>query len=196
MAISYDDIIALLKANRSVRRFREEARIPADSLEAYVKAARYCASGRNLQPLRYVCVADPGVCAEIFPMLKWAGYLVDWDGPQPGERPAAYIVQTLDTDLTTGLLCDDGLQLEAITLAARADGVSSCIIKSFDAKRISDVLSLPPSLEPRYVLALGHAAEEVRIEPMKDGDVRYWRTTDGIFHVPKRPLDALIAARF
>lgn len=195
MAITSRDILALLKENRSVRRFNQESRISSEALKSFVEAAVYCASGRNMQPLRYIIVNDAETCARIFPTLKWAGYLSDWDGPEEGERPAAYLIQLLDTALTESLLCDDGLQLEAITLTARAAGISSCIIKSFDTIEISKLFDIPDNLKPRYVVALGEAAEKVVIEPMKCGDVRYWRTPDDLFHVPKRSLEEIIYSK-
>ena len=57
------------------------------------------------------------------------------------------------------------------------------------------MLNLPDGKEPRYVLALGYPAENVVIEDMSgnpDDDVKYYRTADGIHHVPKRPLSELI----
>ena len=60
---------------------------------------------------------------------------------------------------------------------------------------ISEELKLDNRFLPRYVLAIGYPAEDVRIEDMsgeKDADFKYYRTPDGIHHVPKRPLSELI----
>lgn len=180
--------------NRTVRRFRN---IPVNysNLQKLVELTRYCASGRNAQQLRYRIVSADCEKTQVFPLLKWAGYFPDWDGPEPSERPEAYLIQCLDTDLGKDVLCDDGLQLEAITLGARTLGLGSCIIKSFNAPKLAEVLELPANMLPRYVLALGYPAETVKIEDM-DGtasaDFKYYRTEDGIHHVPKRPLSELL----
>lgn len=192
MALSYDQLLQLLRDNRSTRRFRHDIPVGADALRRFADATRYCASGRNLQPLKYILVDDPQLVDRIFPTLQWAGYLTDWEGPAPDERPTAYAVQLIDTSLAESILCDDGLQLEAFTLAARAEGISSCIIKSFNIPRLSEILSIPAHLKPHYVVALGVAAEEIRLEKIKDGDFKYWRSEDGVHHVPKRPLDEII----
>lgn len=190
--MEYKELRELLRRNRSYRRFRQDERIGESMLEGLVELTRYCASGRNLQPLKYRIVCDEKECAEIFPALAWAGYLSDWDGPEEGERPSAYLVQCLDTFLTENLLCDDGLQLEAISLGAVTLGLGTCIIKSFNAVRIKEALNIGESLKPLYVLALGVPEEEVEIEPMQGGDVKYWRDENKIHHVPKRELHELL----
>lgn len=182
----------LLKEDRSIRRFDASRRLADGTLEKLVDLTRYCASGRNLQPLRYRLVLTPDDCDRLFPLLAWAGYLPDWDGPVETERPVAYLVQCLDTELAANCLCDDGLQLQAITLGARALGIGSCILKAFDLKKVADALAIDQRYQPRYVLALGYPIEKVEIEDMKDGNVRYYRTRDAIHHVPKRPLSTLI----
>ncbi len=188
---AFEMLSRLLKSDRSVRRFKEDETVTADTLSTLVNLTRYCGSGRNLQPLRYRIVTDTAEKEAIFPKLAWAGYLTDWDGPEPGERPAAYLVQCLDTSLTQNCLCDDGLQLQAITLGATAMGLGCCIIKAFNAPCVAEALALAPHLQPRYVLALGYPAEKVEIEDMTD-DYKYYRTADGIHHVPKRTLEELI----
>lgn len=192
---SFTSLLELLKRNRSVRRFDASRQIPDNQLREIIDATRYCASGRNLQPLKYSVISEPETCEAIFPLLKWAGYLTDWDGPQPDERPVAYAIQLLDKSITSALLCDDGLQLEALTLAACSMGINSCIIKSFDLPQLSRLLGLPESLEPRYVVALGYPAETVRLEEMIDDDYKYWRSADGVHHTPKRPLDEILISR-
>lgn len=185
----------LLKRNRTYRRFDASAPIERSTLVSFVELVRYTASGRNAQPLRYSIVDDKELCDKIFPALKWAGYYTDWDGPAISERPVAYLVQSLDTRLGANCLCDDGLQLEAITLGAASCGIGNCIIKSFNAQTVSEVLELPEYLKPRYVVALGYPAENVVIEDMSgeaDADFKYYRTPDGTHHVPKRPLQELL----
>ncbi len=189
----FNELRQLLEADRSVRRFEQSRPIDADTLRALVDLTRYCASGRNLQPLRYRPVYTPAECEAVFPLTAWAGYLSDWPGPDDGERPAAYLVQCLDTRLTANCLCDDGLQLQAITLGARALGIGACIIKSFKTAELAFVLTLPEHFKPLYVLALGYPAEKIVLEKMTSpDDIRYYRTADEIHHVPKRELDELI----
>ena len=190
--MEYKELKQLIERNRSYRRFKESERISGSDLENLVDLARYCASGRNLQPMKYRIVSSESECAEVFPLLAWAGYLSDWDGPAEGERPAAYLIQCLDLGLTQNPMCDDGLQLEAILLGAVAMGYGGCIIKSFNKEKLAEVLGLPEHLEPRYVLALGVPVEKVEIKPMKAGDIKYWRDTEGVHYVPKRSLKEIL----
>lgn len=193
--ITFEEIRSLLERDRSVRRFDQNSPVSREDLKNLVSLTRLCASGRNLQPLRYRIVDSREECDRLFPLLNWAGYLTEWDGPEEGERPAAYLVQCLDTELSKNLLCDDGLQLQAITLGATALGLGGCIIKSFNIPETARVLGLPTRLQPRYVLALGYPREEVRLETTDgsaDADIRYWRDSEGVHHVPKRPLSEIL----
>ena len=195
MGNKFELFTELLKKDRSYRRFDESYKIDRKILKRLVGLTRYCASGRNLQPLKYYVTNDKEKCDQIFPLLKWAGYLTEWEGPEIKERPSAYIIQCLDTELTKNYLCDDGLQLQAITLGATALGLGCCIIKSFDAVKLKKIISLAENLSPLYVLALGKPVEEVVIEDLRDSaedNIKYYRTLDGVHHVPKRSLAELL----
>lgn len=182
----------LLKEDRSVRRFHESRRISDETLVNLVELTRYCASGRNLQPLKYRICSDPEECGSIFENLKWAGYYGNWS-PAPGERPVAYLLQCLDLSLTENPLCDEGIQLQAITLGARTLGIGGCIIKSFNKNVIAEKLNIPQNMDIRYVLALGYPAEETVITDMDDnGDIKYFRDASDRQCVPKRALSDLI----
>lgn len=191
----FEALRQLLSEDRSIRRFEQSRRIGMEILTELVDLTRFCASGRNMQPLRYRIVDSEADCAMVYPLLAWAGYFKDWDGPEEGERPSAYLVQCLDTRYGSNCLCDDGLQLQALTLGARSLGIGACIIKAFNAPELKRILNLPDGIEPRYVLALGYPAEKpiiVDTDGTPDADIRYYRTPDGVHHVPKRPLSEII----
>ena len=163
----------LLLRNRSYRRFEQEVRISEEELTELVGLTCLCASARNAQALKYVIVHEEEKCAEVFPQLAWAGYLKDWDGPEEGERPAAYLIQLLDTRIVE-------------------NGWGGCIIKAFRNEDLRRLFHLPEELKINYVIALGKPKEKVVLEQMKGEDYRYWRDADGVHHVPKREAGSLI----
>lgn len=182
----------LLIKDRSYRRFDASKKVEMDTLIELISITRYVHSGRNLQPLKYRLVNSKEESDAVFPLLKWAGYYTDWDGPEEAERPVAYIIQCLDKTLADGVICDDGLQLEAISLGCVAKGMGGCIIKVFDKRKLSEVLGIPGHLDILTVYALGYPAEKAVIVPMdKDGDYKYFRDKD-VQCVPKRPIGELI----
>lgn len=191
----FDEFKKLVESNRSYRRFDGSKCIPEELLKNLVELTRYCSSGRNLQPLRYRIVHSKDECAALYPALKWAGYFTDWDGPDPNQRPVAYLVQCIDTRLANDCLCDDGLQLEAITLGAATLEIHGCIIKAFNAAMVSESLNIDDRYKPRYVLALGYPAEKVEIvdtDGTTDADIKYYRNEADTHIVPKRPLSEII----
>ncbi|MDE6371003.1 MAG: nitroreductase family protein [Duncaniella sp.] len=187
----FDELRSLLIADRTVRRYDGARRVEREELLKMVELTRYCASGANMQPLRYRVVSAEDECAHVFDQLAWAAYLKEWPGPCEAERPTGYLVQCLDTRIAKNCLCDDGLQLQAITLGATSLGLGCCIFKSFKREGLIAALGLPEHLEPRYVVAIGYPVEKVVIEPLTDS-VKYYRTPDGVHHVPKRAPEDLI----
>jgi len=187
----------LILRNRSYRRFRQDRRVPPETLRELVELARFSASAANLQPLKFLLVSSPETCSRVFPSLAWAGYLQDWDGPAEGERPAAYIVILGDTRIRRQIDCDHGIAAQSIMLGAAERGLGGCMIGSVDRERLRAELDIPEHFEILLVLALGEPAETVVLEDAEaGGDIRYWRDASGIHHVPKRPLGELIAGEF
>lgn len=183
----------LVVSLRSVRRFKESARIARDTLEGFVDLARLSASAGNLQPLKYKLITEPKDCARVFPHLRWAGYLADWDGAREGERPPAYILILRDNSIATNFLIDHGIALQTLRLAAAEKGLASCIVGTADRTSLRAALELPSNFELLIVLAVGEGLETAIVEEMSGDNVRYWRDDDGVVHVPKRRLkDVLV----
>jgi nitroreductase len=183
----------LVRKNRTVRRFDETFRVEESALRELVDLARLSPSAANLQPLKYVLSCEPDKNGLIFPCLGWAGYLKEWPGPEPGERPSAYIVILLDTDIADTVECDHGIACQSIMLGAVEKGLGGAIIAAIDRVILASVLNIPAHLKILLVLALGKPVEQVVLEEMKsDGDVKYHRDENRVHHVPKRSLDDII----
>jgi nitroreductase len=182
----------LVSSNRTYRRFDESFRIEYHILENLINLARLSASGANRQPLKYMIFNTPSDCSRIFPFTAWAGYLKEWPGPEPGERPSAYIVIVGDTSISETFGVDHGIAAQSIMLGASANGLGGCIIGSIKREGLRTELSIPEQYEILLVLALGKPVEKVVVEEIRDGDIRYWRDEQGTHHVPKRSLTELI----
>lgn len=186
-------LIDIVKRNRSYRRFYQHKPIDRKELIDLVGLARFCPTGRNLQPLKFFLSNDELLNKKIYPSLAWAGYIKDWDGPVEGERPSAYIVILEDRRISESTQWDQGIMAQTIMLGATEKGLGGCIIASVRKEDLSRTLDLPEHLKVVLVLALGYPKEEVVIEQMpENGSAVYWRDSQGVHHVPKRDLDELI----
>ncbi len=183
----------LIRSNRSFRRFDQSVAVTRQTLVDLVDLARHSASGRNLQPLKYILSSEPKSNALIFATLTWAKALKDWGGPAEGERPSAYIIVLGDTALTANFGCDHGIASQNILLGARARGLGGCMLTSIDRPRLRAALNIPDRYEILLMLAIGKPNETVIIESLgPKGNTLYWRDSQGIHHVPKRSLDEII----
>jgi nitroreductase len=178
---------------RSYRRFYEDAPISLDTLRELVDLARLSASARNGQPLKYVLSCDRAINAAIFPTLAWAGYLTDWPGPVAGERPAGYIIVLGDKAISQSFGVDHGIAMQSILLGATEKGLGGCMIGSVQREKLRQLLDIPAQYEILNVVALGKPKETVVLDPVgPDGDIKYWRDSNQVHHVPKRQLEDII----
>jgi nitroreductase len=188
-----DMIRDLIISNRSCRRFDEGFVVGRQTLEELVDLARLSASAANLQPLKYMLSCEAEMNARIFRHLAWAAYLKDWSGPAAGERPSAYIIMLGDTAISHNFGCDHGIAAQSILLGAREKGLAGCMIGLIKREELRKDLAIPNQYEILLVLALGKPREQIVIDEVgPNGDIKYWRDSAGVHHVPKRSLQELI----
>lgn len=187
----------LILKNRSYRKFFQNETISLEILKECTDLARLSPSAANLQELKYIITNDPAVNAKVYESLTWAGYLPDWDGPEHGERPAAYIIILGDTSIKKTFTVNHGIAAQSILLGAVEKGLGGCILAAVDRKALQETLSIPASFEILLVVALGKPHEEVVIESIpSDGSIKYWRDEHKRHHVPKRGLNDVIVAAY
>lgn len=187
------DLLTLVRQCRSYRQFDETYPIDRKTLWDLVTLAQYSPTGANLQPIKFWLSNSPKMNEMIFPQLAWAGALEDWDGPEEGERPSAYIIILCDTEIRKHSGVDHGIAAQSIMLGASERGLGGCMIGSIKREILRKTLNIPEQFEILLVLAFGKPVEIVVTEPLGiDDDISYYRDEDDIHHVPKRSLEELI----
>ena len=183
----------LVAKNRSYRRFYEES-ISVETLKELIALARLTPSTANSQALKYRLVYMPEENAKVFQTLNWAGALPDWDGPEEGERPSAYIVILCDQNLGKNKMTDDGIVAQTILLGAVEKGLGGCILGNVKRKELAQALGIDlERFTIDLVLALGKPKEHIVITDMpENGDTRYYRDKEQTHYVPKRSLEDFI----
>lgn len=183
----------LVEKNRSYRRFDGGHPIDLRLLRDLVALARITPSAANRQPLKFVLSCSPKWNAKINEALRWAGYLTEWGGPVPGERPTAFVVVLLDTTLAAAADMDVGIVSQTMLLGAVERGLGGCMLANVNRDVLSRTLGLPDHLKIALVIALGKPTESVVLENLSSGgSIKYYRDAAQGHHVPKRGLDELI----
>lgn len=181
----------LILSRRSIRQFRQDS-ITREILQKLVNAARLAPSGANRQPLEFVVVDEDFTKSELFPSLKWAGYITPRGNPKQGYEPTAYIIVLANTTIRAkGYEWDAGAAIENIILTAWEEGIGSCWIASIDREHVRTTFQIPENYQIDSVVALGYPAELPVMERLVDS-VEYWKDDKNQLHVPKRVLDSVI----
>lgn len=181
----------LVLKTRSYRRFYQDNKIEYEQLRSLIDTARLTSSAANRQPLRYILSNEAGKNEIIFKCLGWAGYLKDWNGPDEGEKPSAYVVLVSPKDINTAY--DEGIVSQTILLTAVEQGLGGCIFANVDRKKLQEDLELDENYVIKLVIALGCPKEKIVIEEItKNDDIKYYRDENQVHHVPKIRLDDLI----
>ena len=180
-----------IKKRRSIRCFKQTAVAHADLL-TLVDHARMSASGANMQPLKFAILDDPTLVKQVFPYVKWAGYLPDWT-PMPSEAPPAYIAVFGDTAIKNSFETDAGAAITTMMLSALDLGLSTCWLGAINRDALFRLLQFPASLQLLYLLAVGYGAQTSTPCTMEKDSCKYFFDEQGVLQVPKRALsDVLI----
>ncbi len=170
------DIKKLIKRSRSYRRFVQDYKVSNNTLTDLIKLARFSPSAGNRQPLKYIISNTKQKNSLIFPTLKWARDLTEWNGPKQGERPSAYIIILGDKGIMDSFGCDHGIAAQTILLGVAAKGLGGCMIASIDRELLKKNLKIKEQFEILLVLAIGLPKEIVILKDAPPGyDIRYYR---------------------
>ncbi|OGN88410.1 MAG: hypothetical protein A2158_02710 [Chloroflexi bacterium RBG_13_46_14] len=150
------DLLKAIMERRSVRSFQTDP-VPVDMLRRLVEAGIWAPSGGNAQTWCFIIVTD-GASIRRLKMLS-PGLL--------GNPPAVMVIcQNVAEAERKGaklgkevlMLMDSAMAAQNIMLAAYAEGLGTCIVRSFHPEGVQKLLKLPQYIEPQILISVGFPA--------------------------------------
>ena len=190
-------IIENIKHARSHRRFTEK-KINEEEILEMLEGARFSASTKNAQILRYSYTIDDENCKKLFSAVSLGGLLKNEDKATLEERARGFILISEKKDITTPdsrLYFDVGIASQNIILIADELSYGACIVMSYNKKAFEEILNLPEDYDSKAVIILGEAKDIVKLVDSKDEEDTKYFVENGIHHVPKLKLGDLILAK-
>lgn len=180
-----------IKSRRTTRKFKQ-TQLSHNDIYDLIDAARLAPTGANLQSLKYMIVSDEKTRKQMFPYIKYAGYLPEWN-PTFDECPPVFIVIVNDTDIKPDARSevDCGSAIMSMCLAATDKGIGSCWLGAIERDNIKSILNLKDNHSIAYILGLGYPDQDAKEVEMADS-IKYYFDDNGTVCVPKRSMEEIL----
>ena len=156
------DFYEVIVTRRSVRSFSDRL-VPQDVLERVLNAARIAPSGSNRQPTRLIVVKDPRAREALVPLCEGQGFVA--------QAPVVVVACGRNIRYDRGaymgdmaMLVDVSIALDHLILAARAEGLGTCWIGSFNNERLKKHLGVPAEFQIVALTPLGYPRDNPFVE--------------------------------
>lgn len=160
------DFFEIVKSRTSIRTFKRDE-VPAETIKKIVDTACLAPSWGNKQCWRFVIVSSH---VEKNIIGKASGQA----NISKACEDAPYVIVLCsifkDSGIKNGMeyfLFDSGLAMENLILAAKAEGLDTCIVGWFDEKAIKGVLNIPEGIKIVAFTPIGYGNESVTPRPRK-----------------------------
>jgi nitroreductase len=181
----------LIANNRSHRGYVKKRVVTREELEKIIRVCTMIPSARNQQVLRFRPVTNETGAADVLTNIRLGGALPDLHLPLEGTEPEAFIVVCSTVEESRYVDMDLGIAAQSMLLKAVSMGLNGIIICAFNREAIQKALALP--YPPIAVIAIGKGAEKIVLQPIREEDNHnYYRTPDGVHHVPKLGLEEIV----
>ena len=180
-----------IKLRRTIRKFKDTS-VKQEDILKIIDAGRLAPTGANLQPIKFSVVTDKGLREKMYPFIKYAGYLPEFN-PTFKQTPTAFIVVLNDIEIkpTEKSECDSGAVIMNMCLMATELGLGSCWLGAIKREEIRKILGIDKRYDITYLLGLGYPDQKGEFFEMKDS-VKYYHDENENLFVPKRSLDEVI----
>jgi len=152
------DFYEVIKTRRSVRKFKSTT-VPDVVLKRVLEAARIAPSGSNRQPWRFIVIKDAERKRKIARLCHHQSFIA--------QAPIVIAGCGKNIHYNRGewmgdcsMIVDVAIALDHLTLAARAEGLGTCWIGSFENAEIKKYLGIPEDVNVVALTPLGYPQDE------------------------------------
>lgn len=154
----------LVSNRQSCRKYDPDRRPEKEALLACIAAAHLAPSACNSQPWHFTVVNDPALSPKTAKCTQNMGINKFTD-----DCPAFIVISETKATLSERIgsvfgsqhyaQIDIGIATAHLCYAAQEQGLSTCILGSFDEKMVADMLNIPGE-RVRLILAIGYAKDD------------------------------------
>lgn len=148
------DFYEVIKTRRSVRSYSSKP-ISDEVLKKVLNAARIAPSGNNRQPWKFIIIKDTERKKKIAELCDEQYFIA--------EAPVVIVACGKNIHYNRGrwmgdysMIVDVSIAVDHLTLAARAEGLGTCWIGSFDNEKIKKFLKIPDDVNIVAITPLGY----------------------------------------
>jgi len=152
------DFYEVIRTRRSVRSYKPDP-IPDEVLMRVLDAARIAPSGSNRQPWRFIIVKDEELKKRLAEACSGQHFIA--------EAPVIIVACGRNIHYNRGgymgdmsMLVDVSIAFTHLILAARAEGLGTCWIGSFDNEEVKRILNIPEDVNVVAITPLGYPKRE------------------------------------
>jgi len=157
------DFYEVIRTRRSIRSYKPDP-IPEEVLTRVLDAARIAPSGSNRQPWKFIVVKDEELKRRIAKACHSQMFIA--------EAPVVIVACGYNIHYNRGeymgdfsMLVDVSIAFTHLILAARAEGLGTCWIGSFNNEEIKRILGIPEEVNVVAITPLGYPKDEEFREP-------------------------------
>jgi len=172
------DFYEVIRTRRSVRSYKTDP-IPDDVLRRILDAARISPSGSNRQPWKFIIVRDEKIKRKLAVACSNQQFIA--------EAPVIIVACGYNIHYNRGgymrdmsMLVDVSIAFTHLILAARAEGLGTCWIGSFDNDEIKRILNIPEDVNVVAITPLGYPkSSDIFVEASSRKSLEEIISTDG-----------------
>lgn len=171
-----NDVLALLKSHRSIRRFTA-GRVPDETVAEIISAGQCASTSSNMQAYTIIRVEDENrrqtvaeLCAGQVQILQCSLFLVFCADLHRIEQVCSMQGEEVPTGYTESLLIatvDTAIVGQSVMIAAESLGFGCCYIGAVrnHPAELCELLELPAGVYPVFGLCVGYPDEEPELKP-------------------------------